>query len=146
MLTLNWEDMAAALISTSSHNQASQQAGIGSSLENDAAYTSHNQASQQMGIGLFLKNNAACNNYSDWLNFFVHSKFIVGFHFSILWHFHLCFTGVHQVLLIGYDTTKVAPYIWKCLIGGFFQQWANFRVCALYLEVPCSLETWAGLA
>ena len=45
--------MAAALISTSSHNQASQQTGTGPSLENDAAYTSHNQALQQMEIGYF---------------------------------------------------------------------------------------------
>ena len=26
----------------------------------------------------------------------------------------------HHVLLIGCDTAKVAPYIWECLVCGFF--------------------------
>lgn len=48
-------------------------------------------------------------------------KFTECFHFSILWHLLLClsYQCVHEDFPIGYDTTKVVPYIQEYHVCGF---------------------------
>ena len=48
-----------------------------------------------------------------------------------------------HILTWCFNQLKLAPYIWECLISGIFHFWGKFGGeggCAIYAEMPCSLE------